>query len=924
MNRIAIAALACLACATTPEVKKAPATPPVASDKWVGDVREVMLSNGLKVLLKEDHNAPVATFVVYYKVGSRNEHVGITGSSHLLEHLQFKGSKAFPGKTAIFGGLSNIGASFNATTFYDRTNYFETVPIDKLPFAIELEADRMRNSTFTDEDRQSEMTVVRNELERNENEPGTLLQQLLWATSIIAHPYHHPVIGWRSDVEHVPTSQLRSYYDTYYQPDNAVAVAVGDFKTDAVLQLIIEKFGVHPGGHTFPPVYTVEEPQRGERRFVISKPGELGIVALGWHFPKATVPDAITMKVLQLVLAGSLDLNEFGDALDSGISNRLYQALVEKQLASNPGMDYTLMIDPTVGSISARVRPGVQHHAVEQAIRGEIRRLWVELVTSAELDRAKKRAKAAFALSQDGTFGQAMELGYFGLIGDWRFVRSFSEVVDTVTAEDIKRVAATYMTDAALTVGWFVPEKPGPGDGASAEPAGKAAQYRPADDRAEARVVTQRALAARDGSGGDVAPKLQKRSLSNGLRVVVQESHSNPTFAMAGSILAGSVHETTKELGLAEVTAELIQRGTKAHTKLQIAASLEEVGASFGMGGGSEYVSVSARALSADLDRVLDVFAEEMLSPSLPADELKKLVSEQVAAVQESEDSTRVKAHRALSQGLYPKGDPRYEDNPVDIIKALESFTPERARQWHETYYGPDRTVLVFVGDLNPDELFAKIEKRLGAWKKVGGPPVSAPMIPLRTSAEKKVIPVPDKSNVDIYMGEQGSLTRADADYYPAMIGDYVLGGSLSSRLFSKVRNDLGLTYDIDASFSATRIAGPWIINVSTNPLKVNEAIDATQQTMTLWHDKGITAEEMANAKQSVAGLFMVTLATNAGLASTMSYYEFLGLGAEYVTEHPKRIQAVTLEQVNQAIRTRFAPDKLLTVVCGTLPDVKK
>src|ERR1044071_1463744 len=210
-------------------------------------VREFRLANGLKLLLAETRVAPVATFLVLYRVGSRNEAVGHTGATHLLEHMLFKGTPTFNKAkgTQVAATLQKIGADFNATTWYDRTNYFQTVPSDQIELAVRLEADRMRNSFIADEDRQSEMTVVRNELERGQNEPTEVLDEAVYAAAFREHPYHHPTIGWRADVEGVPTSRLKEFYDTFYHPNNATAIVVGDFEREAALKLIQEHFGAY-------------------------------------------------------------------------------------------------------------------------------------------------------------------------------------------------------------------------------------------------------------------------------------------------------------------------------------------------------------------------------------------------------------------------------------------------------------------------------------------------------------------------------------------------------------------------------------------------------------------------------------------------------------------------------------------------------
>src|SRR5215212_5770259 len=251
-------------------------------------IREYRLDNRMKVLLVENRVAPVATVMVLYKVGSRNEAVGYTGSTHLLEHMMFKGTPTFNKErnTQIAATLQKIGADFNATTWYDRTNHFQTGPSDQIELAVRLEADRMRNSLIADADRQSEMTVVRNELERGQNEPSEVLDEAVYAAAFREHPYHHPTIGWRADVEGVPTSRLKEFYDTFYHPNNASVILVGDFEREAALELIHEHFGAYSvPEHPIPEVYTEEPPQQGERRLMIRRAGELALVQVAFHIP---------------------------------------------------------------------------------------------------------------------------------------------------------------------------------------------------------------------------------------------------------------------------------------------------------------------------------------------------------------------------------------------------------------------------------------------------------------------------------------------------------------------------------------------------------------------------------------------------------------------------------------------------------------
>jgi zinc protease len=346
-------------------------------------VRESRLPNGLRVLTKEVRSAPVVSFGIWYQVGSRNEHNGITGISHLLEHMMFKGTQRYrPGEIARTLFLN--GGSFNANTFYDWTSYFETLAADRLELAIELEADRMSNSRIDKGDLDSEMTVVRSELEGGENDPETLLRQAVTASAIQAHPYHWPVIGWRSDVEHMPREALRAYYRTHYGPNNATVVIVGDFETQRALDLVTKHFGSIQPIAAPPTVYTTEPEQRGERRIVVNQAGALPIVTLAYKVPAASHPDFYALDVL-------------GTVLGEGRTGRLYQALVETELASGVDAGAPSLRDPFLFYVTATARPGVSAPKLEAALLDEIERVKAAPITAEELARATRRIESSFA-----------------------------------------------------------------------------------------------------------------------------------------------------------------------------------------------------------------------------------------------------------------------------------------------------------------------------------------------------------------------------------------------------------------------------------------------------------------------------------------------------------------------------------------------
>lgn len=405
-------------------------------------------SNGLKVLLVPRRAAPVAAFMVVYRVGSRNEAVGHTGSTHLLEHLLFKGTPTYNKKngTQIAAVLQKQGAVFNADTWFDRTRYYEMLPSDQLELTIHLEADRMRNSFISDEDRQSEMTVVRNELERGENDPARILHDRMWAMAFREHPYHHPTIGWRSDVEGVPTSRLKEFYDTYYHPNNASAILVGDFEEQTALDLIAKYFGkIPPSPREIPPMYTIEPPQEGEIRFVLRRAGQLGIVNMGWHIPEAGHTDTPAITVLDHILS-------------AGITSRLYQALVETQIAVDAGAQSYQFVDPGLFSIDITLRPGAAHEEAEREALKVIEKLKTEEVSEKELQKAKNIIITQLIYLRDSPFGVVSAIGEAEGVADWKFYVDLPKMVERVTPADIKRVVNTYFTDDNRTVGYFIPK----------------------------------------------------------------------------------------------------------------------------------------------------------------------------------------------------------------------------------------------------------------------------------------------------------------------------------------------------------------------------------------------------------------------------------------------------------------------------------
>jgi zinc protease len=420
-----------------------------------GDIRKTVLSNGLTVVLREMHHAPVASFWVWYRVGSRNEVPGITGISHWVEHMLFKGTPTYP--QGQFDKLvAREGGVFNGMTWIDFTTYFETLPSDRIDLALRVESDRMVHAEFDAEETNLERTVIISERQGNENNPGFLLGEALQAAAFQAHSYHHSVIGWQADLENMTRDQLYNHYRTYYAPNNAIIAAAGDFAHDTMLARIEELFGATPVGPPVPLVRLQEPVQRGERRVIVEGPGTTSYLEIGYRAPRATDPDFLPMVVLDSILGGAKGMSLFGGGA-ANRSSRLYKALVETELAADADCGMNPTVDPYLFSFSATVREGRSLEQVEAAMMAQIERIIEEPVSEQELAKAIKQTRAQFAYSSESVTDQAYWLGFSESVADVNWFETFMQRLEKVTVDDVQAAARAYLKRTQRNVGWYVP-----------------------------------------------------------------------------------------------------------------------------------------------------------------------------------------------------------------------------------------------------------------------------------------------------------------------------------------------------------------------------------------------------------------------------------------------------------------------------------
>lgn len=883
----------------------------------IAQVKELKLSNGMTVLLRENHAAPTVSWLVFYKVGSANEGPGMTGASHLLEHMLFKGTRQFR-KGQIAQVLGRNGARFNATTSEDFTNYFETYSSDRLDLGLMIEADRMRNATILDTERQAEMTVVRNELERGENNPEYNLWDAVRASAFQSHGYHHPVIGYRSDVEGISTQRLKQIYDTYYHPGNAVGVLVGDFRTPHAISLIKQYFEPIPAGPKPPENYTAEEPQVGERRVTLRRWGETSIVSTAYHIPAASSKDTAPLALVESILS-------------QGVNARLRRTLVDGGLATRASAYAEAMKDPGLFWLTATVRPGVSHRAVEDALNAEIDKLRTTPVGAADLRIAKNQAEAAYAYRSDGTSGTGWALGQWAMIDKWqRFYELLGELRN-VTAKDIQDVASRYLVQDNRTVGWYVGTKDVPrtvrqeSDKAKATPTRK--QY---IERFPTQPWEARPAPIPPVSG------LQIAKLDNGLTVAVLKNDANATVAVDGYVKVGSIFdraENSGRYGLAELTAEMLDKGTAKRSKAKLARDLEVVGATMHFRSGTEQTTFQGKAVNKDWNRLLEAMVEAMAAPAFPEDELKLARDLKTAAIQQNDEQPSIRAHRVLMQRLYPEGHPYFIPGPERAISELKAIGAADLRNFHKRFYGPNVTAISVVGNVEPEAVIQRVKELTATWPRALDVDVDRQImgwnIPENRSAAPIVETMLDKSNVEIRIGQVSNLRRVGApgvhnsDYYAAKVMNWILGGStLTGRLGLKLRDELGLTYGTGCHLSAGRVPGPWIANVTVNRQNVGTAYGALVDVVRTFLKDGPTEDEVADAKGALIGQQAVALSSNAGLASSLSDVLFFEFDARtYWSQVPREYGKVSVEKTRAAAIKYVNLDHAITVIAGPYDD---
>jgi zinc protease len=868
------------------------------------NVHKTVLKNGLTVLIKEVHAAPVVTVQMWYKVGSRNEEPGVNGIAHQLEHMMFKGTKSRP---IQFGRLfSALGSDSNAFTSYDQTAYYGTVERDKLKALLVLEADRMQNALIDTEHLANEKRVVTSELQGYENSPEYRLNRVVMRAVFPNHVYGLPVGGTKADVEKFQVEQVREYYRNFYSPDNAVLIIVGDFSAEKTLNTVKEIFGNLPnrgrreeevGRELLSPYSQLSTP------IILREHGAAALLQVVYPLPDINHPDIPALDVMDYILT-------------EGRNSYLYQVLIESGLANELTGYVATLRESSWYELLLKAAPNQDLTKIDAVLNNAIANLAKKGVQPEEVDRAKTQLEAAVILNNRDITSQAMQLGNDETTaGDYRYTDRYLAAVRQVTAADVMDVFKKYLKTEARTVGFFEPtlKQTKEIDG---EPQPTQTQEDLSDSTTIAPSEVAKYLPTLDLPTDTVKHSLpQQFTLANGLQVLLLPDQSTPTITLSGNIRAGKEFEPNEQAGLASLVADNLMSGTKTKDALTLAKALEERGATLNFEVSREGMRIEGNSLATDLPILIQTLADAVKNSTFPEKELELNRQQALTTLKLELDDPLEVARRIFVQSVYPKKHPLHT---FPTEKSLQQIRREDLIAFKAKHYRPDTTVLVLVGDFDLAKVRSLMKAAFGDWKVNGQPPnLKYPTVSMPQSVVRVNPVVPGKSQAITYMGYTG-INRQDPRFYAALVLNQILGGdTLSSRLGAEVRDRQGLTYGIYSYFQAEKNAGTFWIEMQTSPEDASKAIASTRQILQQIHRQGVTLLDVKTAKDTLVSSYNVSLADPEELTNRILKNKVYGLDETELIYFSQKIQNVTLAQVNQAARELLHPDKIVVVTAG-------
>jgi len=873
------------------------------------DLTRTRLENGLTLLTLEKHDVPIVTSTIWYHVGSVNEGAGQTGISHFLEHLMFKGTKTYAkGEidflTASYGGYNNAG------TIFDYTMYYFNFSSDRWELALQIEADRMRHCIFDPKEFEAERKVVLEEFKRQQDSPWGELGMTLEATMFQVHPYHHPVIGWQADLEKITIEQVVAYYQTYYVPNNATLVIVGDIDTAATIKKVEHYFGHLPPNPNLPRVTSQEPPQQQEQRFTLSQDTNLKRLQIGYHTVTLAEADNYVLEIIDYLLS-------------HGKTSRLYQRLIEQDQLVN-------FIDAFnhprkfagVFYLFASLRPGMAPELVERAIGEELTRLQTERVTEEELQKIQTIVAADFIFEIETTGGLAHALGEYEVLDAGDYINTYVEQLQQITPADIQRVAQTYFVDQNRTIGWSLPQDPAEEqdvepDELETPPTTDMVFYTPLSFSVSkydhARPVSVPAVF----SSQYEQLRHHRWTLDNGLTLLFLENRRLPILAVEAFVDAGQLYEPEDKAGVAVLTGQLLDEGTSRRSAFEIAHAIESVGGSLD----TQSRGASLQVLSKDTALALDLLADILLRPIFDPDQLEKARQRLLGSLEGDEDNPSLLAYNAFREMLY--GTHPYHRPTKGYHATVQALTRADVLAYHAACFCPNNTILAIVGDADPLEIFEYVQRYFGAWERQALPQLDGVQIPQPVGCQRKHLERA-KEQVHLYLGHPG-VTRMNPDFYTLFTLDHILGvgAGFTDRISRTLRDEEGLAYVVTANITQTseKEQGMFAAYIGTSPENIQRSIDGLLREIRTIQNEPVTPEELELAKNYITGSYVFNFETSTQLAHYLINVERYQLGNDFIWNFPEIIQRVTVADIQRVARQYLDPENYYLVTAGSLAE---
>jgi zinc protease len=822
----------------------------------VEGINEYWLENGMRVLLFPDKSQPKVTVNLTVFVGSRHEGYGETGMAHLLEHMVFKGTPTHPNPPKA---LRDRGASFNGTTWVDRTNYFETLPAsdENLEWAIQFEADRLVNSLVRREDLISEMTVVRNEFEMGENSPRRVLSQRLAAAAYEWHNYGKSTIGNRSDIERVPIQNLLAFYKKHYQPDNAMLVVAGQFDEQKALSYAAKHFGAIPKpSRKLDTTYTEEPPQDGERLVTLRRVGDVRLVGVAYHIPAGPHEDFAAVQCLTSILT-------------TAPSGRLYKALVESKKASSVEGSAFAWHDPGLLGIEAEVR---RENSLEQArdtLLATIDELLANGVTAEEVERAKQEFLTSRRRAAEDSSRIAVQLSDWAAQGDWRLYFLHRDRMEKVTPNDVQRVARAYLQKNNRTVGLFIPSEKSERIAIPTTPDVNAlvANYQGRKAVSEGEVFNY--------SHANIEART-KRSTLEGINVAALPKKSRDEAVLLTLRLRyGNENDLRGMREAAELLPQLMLRGTKNYSYQAFRDELTKQNAQIMGFGNAGSATFMVRTKRPNLPAVLELLRQVLREPAFLPEEFDVLKRQQLAGLEQERTDPAALARNRLTRTLnpYSKDDVRYTPTPEEQAELIGALNVDRVRKLYQEQLGAGRGELAIVGEFELEPTLQALTKALSGWS------AQKPYKHLERRAfadvqgGKQTVLTPDKANANYAAGLSVPIADDDPDYPALALGNFILGGaSLSSRLGDRVRQKEGLSYGVGSDFNASSEDKVAIFSVRAicNPANIAKVETVIREEIDRLLKDGIPDDELTRAKQAYLQGEKLRLSSDSGVSQRL------------------------------------------------------